>query len=128
MDVVLTKRLHGSRFRCSAVLNSSLKRYIPWLHRLLKGGAYRIGLPLPKILWGRAVWTHSRLWNHAKWDESVLQWVNEYLKPGDVFFDVGSSSGLAVDGCGEADGDAAVEWWLLSRRLSWSSIYVFTNG
>jgi FkbM family methyltransferase len=48
----------------------------------------------PKMgLWGKPVWTHSRLWNHVKWDESVLQWITEYLKPGDVFFDVGSHQG-----------------------------------
>ena len=74
-------------------LNSSLKRYTPGFQRFLKDSAHRVDLPLPKMLWGKTIWTHSRLWNHVKWDESVLQWITEYLKPGDVFFDVGSHQG-----------------------------------
>ena len=53
----------------------------------------RAGLPLPKMLWGRPVWTHPLLWNHVVWDESVLHWITEYLKPGDIFFDVGAHQG-----------------------------------
>src|SRR6185437_10815977 len=75
-------------------INCGLKRYAPGFHHVLKHGVYRIGLPLPKMLWGgKPVWTHSRLWNHVVWDESVLRWITEYLKPGDVFFDVGAHQG-----------------------------------
>lgn len=74
-------------------INRGLKRYAPGFHHLLKHSVYHIGLPLPKMLWGRPVWTHSRLWNHVVWDESVLHWITEYLKAGDVFFDVGAHQG-----------------------------------
>ena len=42
-------------------LNSSLKRYTPGFQRFLKDSADRIDLPLPKMLWGKPVWTHSHL-------------------------------------------------------------------
>lgn len=74
-------------------VNSGLKTHIPGLHRLLKQAAGRTGLPLPKILWGKPVWTHIQLWNQVVWGESVLGWITAYLKPGDVFFDVGAHSG-----------------------------------
>jgi FkbM family methyltransferase len=45
------------------------------------------------MLWGKPVWTHPRLWNHVRWDKNVLNWITEYLKPGDVFFDVGAHQG-----------------------------------
>jgi len=76
-----------------AAVNSGLKRYVPGLHRLVKRGAQRTGLPLPKLLWGRPVWTHLQLWNQVVWGDSVLRWITEYLKPGDVFFDVGAHNG-----------------------------------
>ncbi len=74
-------------------VNSGLKRYVPALHRVLKRGARRSGLPLPKLLWGRPVWTHLLLRNEVVWGESVLRWITECLKPGDVFFDVGAHHG-----------------------------------
>jgi hypothetical protein len=42
-------------------LNSSLKRYTPGFQRFLQDSADRIDLPLPKMLWGKPVWTHSHL-------------------------------------------------------------------
>ncbi|MGD0098395.1 MAG: FkbM family methyltransferase [Terracidiphilus sp.] len=50
-------------------------------------------MPLPKMLWGRPVWTHFELWNREVWGDSVLRWITERLKPGDVFFDVGAHYG-----------------------------------
>jgi FkbM family methyltransferase len=76
-----------------AAINSGLKRHAPGLQNSLKRISYRLNIPLPKMLWGQPVWTHSRLWNHVVWDESVLRWINEYLKPGGVFFDVGAHQG-----------------------------------
>lgn len=76
-----------------SAINYSLNRHAPGFHHVLKQAVYRIGVPLPKMLWGRLVWTHPRLWNHVIWDESVLHWITEYLKPGDVFFDVGAHQG-----------------------------------
>lgn len=77
----------------SGAVNSSLKRYVPALHQLLKRAARRTGLPFPKVLWGKPIWTHLQLVNHVVWGESVLRWITEYLKPGDVFFDVGAHYG-----------------------------------
>lgn len=74
-------------------VNSGLKRYVPTLHQLLKRSAKRTGLPFPKVLWGKPIWTHLQLWNQVVWGESVLRWITEYLKPGDVFFDVGAHYG-----------------------------------
>ena len=74
-------------------INTGLKKFAPELHSLLKRGIRQSQLPLPKMLWGSTVWTHSRLWNHVLVDESVLHWITEYLKPGDVFFDIGAHHG-----------------------------------
>lgn len=74
-------------------INTGLKKFAPGLHSLLKRGIRQSQLPLPKMLWGGTVWTHSRLWNHVLVDESVLHWITEYLKPGDVFFDIGAHHG-----------------------------------
>ena len=74
-------------------VNSGFKRYTPGLHHLLKRGVKWTGLPLPKMLCGRPVWTHLQLWNRVVWGDSVLRWITEYLKPGDVFFDVGAHHG-----------------------------------
>jgi FkbM family methyltransferase len=76
-----------------AAVNSALKRYTPGLHHLLKDGVKGTGLPFPKMLWGRPVWTHLQLWDRVVWGESVMGWITEYLKPGDVFFDVGAHHG-----------------------------------
>lgn len=73
--------------------NTGLKKYAPKLQPLLKECIYRSEIPLPKRLWGRLVWTHPKLWNHVLWDGAVLRWMMDYLKPGDVFFDVGAHQG-----------------------------------
>ena len=74
-------------------VNASLKRHFPAARQALLLGAERTGLPLPRMLWGRPVWTHLRLWNRVVWGEGVLRWITEYLKAGDVFFDVGAQYG-----------------------------------
>lgn len=61
--------------------------------QLLKRGAERTGLPVPKRLFGKPIWTHPRLWNEVVWGDTVLRWITEQLKPGDVFFDVGAHHG-----------------------------------
>lgn len=50
-------------------------------------------LPFPKILRGKLVWTNFRLRNQVVWGESVLRWISEGLRSGDVFFDVGAHHG-----------------------------------
>jgi FkbM family methyltransferase len=74
-------------------INASLKKHTPGLHHLLKRSASRAGLPLPKMLWGRVVWTHVQLQRQIVWGDSVLRWITDYLKPGDTFFDVGAHHG-----------------------------------
>lgn len=74
-------------------VNSGLKRYTPGLHQFLKRGVKRTGLPLPKMLCGRPIWTHLQLWDRVVWGDSVLRWITEHLRPGDVFFDVGAHHG-----------------------------------
>lgn len=76
-----------------SAVNSSLRRHAPGFHRLLKQGAQFTGLPVPKMLCGRPVWTHFQLWNRVVWGDTVLRWIVERLKPGDVFFDVGAHHG-----------------------------------
>ena len=96
MDRNVPPRLEGgvgSSCEMFATANSALKRYTPGLHHLLKGGVKRAGVPFPKMLWGRPVWTHYQLWDRVVWGESVLRWITEYLKPGDIFFDVGAHHG-----------------------------------
>jgi FkbM family methyltransferase len=91
-EVVISEPDHGGA-KMFGVINSGLKRHAPRLQNSLKRISYSMNVPLPKVLWGRPVWTHARLWNHVVWDDSVLRWINEYLKPGGVFFDVGAHQG-----------------------------------
>jgi FkbM family methyltransferase len=74
-------------------VNSVFKRYAPGLHRWLKHGADHTSVPFPKMLQGRPVWTHFQLRNQVVWGDSVLRWITEGLRPGDVFFDVGAHQG-----------------------------------
>ena len=77
-------------FRAANVI---LKKSIPSLHHVLRNSAKRIGLPSPKMLWGRPVITHFQLRNQLVGEESVLRWITEHLAPGHVFFDVGAHQG-----------------------------------
>lgn len=72
---------------------SLLKKHAPGLHRFLKHRARQTKLPLPKLLSGSVVWTRLELRNRTVWGDSVLRWISERLKPGDVFFDVGAHYG-----------------------------------
>ena len=74
-------------------INTGLRKIAPGLHRQLKRTVQQSRLPLPKMVWGRTVWTYPRLWNRIVVDESVLRWITEYLNPGDVFFDIGAHQG-----------------------------------
>jgi FkbM family methyltransferase len=76
-----------------ATLNSLLKNHAPGLHRFLKRSLARTGLPVPKMLFGRPVWTHSQLLNRILTEPHVYRWIAGCLRPGDVFFDVGAHQG-----------------------------------
>jgi FkbM family methyltransferase len=75
------------------LLNSQLKKRVPWLHRFLKWSLARTRLPVPKMLLGRPVWAHSQFLNATVTEEHVLRWIADTLRPGDVFFDVGAHQG-----------------------------------
>jgi FkbM family methyltransferase len=77
----------------SAALNSRLRKHFPKLHQFLKQSLARTKLPVPKMLLGRPVWTHSQLLNIRLTEPHVLRWIANGLRPGDVFFDVGAHQG-----------------------------------
>ena len=74
-------------------LNSLLKKYAPGIHHRLKQSLAWSGLPVPKMLLGRPVWTHSRLLNCRLTEPHVLRWIDDGLHPGDTFFDIGAHQG-----------------------------------
>ncbi|MBT9331594.1 FkbM family methyltransferase [Paracidobacterium acidisoli] len=76
-----------------ATLNSLLRKHVPGLHHFLKETLARTGLPVPKMLLGRPVWTHSQLLNRRLTEPHVFRWIADNLHPGDVFFDVGAHQG-----------------------------------
>lgn len=76
-----------------AGLNEFLKRYVPGVHHHLKRSLGQSGLPVPKMLSGRPVWTHSRLLNWRLTEPHVLRWIAETVRSGDTFFDVGAHQG-----------------------------------
>jgi FkbM family methyltransferase len=63
------------------------------VNHLLKRCMERSKLPVPKMLWGRPVWTHFQLRNQIVWGDEVLSWITDGLRRGDVFFDVGAHQG-----------------------------------
>jgi FkbM family methyltransferase len=70
-----------------------VKKRLPILHKFLKQSLRRSKLPVPKMLLGRLVWTHSRLLNTTLTEPHVLRWIVEGLRPGNIFFDVGAHQG-----------------------------------
>jgi FkbM family methyltransferase len=76
-----------------ATFNSLLKKYAPGVHQALKQSLAWSGLPVPKMLLGRPVWTHSRLLNWRLPEPHVLRWIVNGLHPGDIFFDIGAHQG-----------------------------------
>jgi FkbM family methyltransferase len=74
-------------------LNLLLKKHVPGMHQFLKGGLARTGWPVPKMLCGRPVWTHSELLNRGLTEPHVYRWIAHCLRKGDVFFDVGAHQG-----------------------------------
>ncbi|MGD0546465.1 MAG: FkbM family methyltransferase, partial [Terracidiphilus sp.] len=76
-----------------AALNSLLRKHTPGLHQFLKHGLAQTGLPVPKMLMGRPVWTHYQLLNRSITEPHVFRWIANGLRPGDVFFDVGAHQG-----------------------------------
>ena len=76
-----------------SALSSTTKKRLPLLHEFLKRSLEQSKYPVPKMLLGTPVWTHSRLWNAKHTEPHVLRWIADTLRPGDVFFDVGAHQG-----------------------------------
>lgn len=94
-----------------AELNSSIKHYVPCLHRALKAlfqaTLASMRLPLPKIIAGQFSWVHPILLTEQITEPHVHSWIQEYLLPGQIFFDVGAHYGWmsmtaarAIGACG----------------------------
>jgi FkbM family methyltransferase len=76
-----------------AALDSLLRKYVRKLRRFLGRSLARTKLPVPKMLLGRLVWTHSQLLRVNCTEPHVLHWIAKSLRTGDVFFDVGAHQG-----------------------------------
>jgi FkbM family methyltransferase len=70
-----------------------LKKYSPRLHSSLKLALLRAQLPVPKLLRGRLVLVAPQLFSSRPTESHVLKWIDERLRPGDTFYDVGAHYG-----------------------------------
>lgn len=87
-----------------ALINSSLRRAFPGIHRQLRRAARFLliehALPpllcpsLPRKLDGERVWVHPRFFSTPlDVEPHVRHWLRQYLAPGKTFFDVGAYVG-----------------------------------
>jgi FkbM family methyltransferase len=70
-----------------------LKKHAPGLHASLKLAFLRAQLPVPKLLRGRLVFMAPQLFGSRPTEPHVLKWIDERLRPGDTFFDIGAHYG-----------------------------------
>jgi FkbM family methyltransferase len=70
-----------------------LKKHAPKLHASLKRAFLRAQLPVPKLLRGRLVFVAPQLFGSRTTEPHVLKWIDERLRPGDTFFDIGAHYG-----------------------------------
>lgn len=78
--------------------NHFLKRNHPHLHGFCKrvAGPWlrgEFGIPLPRRIAGRLLWTQPRLVLTDPPEPHILRWIQKWLSPGDTFFDVGAYAG-----------------------------------
>lgn len=76
-----------------ASISRAIKKGSPRLHEALTRRWRSARLPVPKMLMGSMVWIDSRLLGAEMTEPHVLRWIQETLKPGDAFFDVGAHQG-----------------------------------
>ena len=70
-----------------------LKIHAPRLHASLKLAFLRAQLPVPKLLRGRLVFVAPQLFGSRPTELHVLKWIDERLRPGDTFYDIGAHYG-----------------------------------
>jgi FkbM family methyltransferase len=70
-----------------------LKKHAPRLHASLKLAFLRAQFPVPKLLRGRLVFVAPQLFGSRPTEPHVLKWIDERLRPGDTFFDIGAHYG-----------------------------------
>jgi FkbM family methyltransferase len=70
-----------------------LKIHAPRLHASLKLAFLRTQLPVPKLLRGRIVFVTPQLFGSRPTEPHVLKWIDERLRPGDTFYDIGAHYG-----------------------------------
>jgi len=81
-----------------SALSSTMKKRLPTLHEFSKQCLRQSKLPVPKMLLGRPVWTHSRLLNTRLTEPHVMKWIADRLHPCNIFFRRWRSSRLDVHG------------------------------
>ena len=84
-------------------VNRMLQQRLPRLHAVLKAATARWRnaaiplLPAPAWIAGRFTWIHPRLFASqlaTATEPHIMRWVDQCLRPGDTFFDIGASCGL----------------------------------
>jgi FkbM family methyltransferase len=93
MPVALLGRITPGELIVLPALSSTMKKRVPTLHQFLKQSLGKFKFPVPKMLFGRPVWTNSRLLSKTLTEPHVMKWIADTLSPGDVFFDVGAHQG-----------------------------------
>jgi len=75
-----------------AALNQLLKGRAPRLQRILKSAHRAVPVPLPQVVAGRWMLAHPTA-PGGEAEQHVATWIEELLRPGDTFFDVGAYVG-----------------------------------
>jgi len=83
--------IFGERVLLNA--NKALRKHAPRLHASIKRAFVRAQFPLPKWLRGRFFWVAPQLFGVQPTEPHVLKWIEEWLRPGDTFYDVGAHYG-----------------------------------
>jgi FkbM family methyltransferase len=72
---------------------NAVKRHAPRLHEFLKRFFLHSKVPALKLLSGKFTLTAPNLLSASPTEPHVQRWINELLRPGDTFFDVGAHYG-----------------------------------
>ena len=73
--------------------SDAIKRHAPGVHDFVKRVYRRSGIPAFKFLNRRIVLVAPQLIGASPSEPHVLAWINELLRPGEAFFDVGAHQG-----------------------------------
>jgi FkbM family methyltransferase len=72
---------------------NALKSHVPALHGLLKRTFHWSRLPALKLLNGKLAFAAPNLFGVSPPEPHIFRWIDESLRPGDTFFDVGAHHG-----------------------------------